>query len=104
MKSILAITFALVLGGSLAGCGKSEAEAAPAAKIDPTKDGPPGVSPMTTAPIPGAPVSGAETVTGAGGGGVGQAMKDRARDTAAGSPSSINQPAPEDDFDDSGDQ
>ena len=43
-----------------------------------------GAGPMT-------PVSGAESVDGAGGGGVGQAAKDKAKSMAATAPSSINQ-------------
>lgn len=102
-KLKLAGLFGLVsvaLASALIGC-KKEVPTVSSPPIDQRKDGPPGIAPMTSAPLPGAPIAGSDTVTGAGSG-AGQVMKGRARDVAAGSPSSIDQGSEDDDPDPDG--
>lgn len=104
MKTTSYVLSALVAGFAIAGCGKSgdtqQAVSTPGA----TRNGPPGapgspsgggnIAPMTTAPVGIAPIAGSENLQG-GGSGVGQAMKDRAKRTASGPSSSLDQQPPE---------
>jgi hypothetical protein len=82
----------LVLALLLAGCqppaeaAKPEAppenpQASQTTTSQPAGDGG-GIRPYTGTPLPNAPIQGAENVGGAGGGGVGQAAKDRAKRAA----------------------
>lgn len=89
MKKSLWILPLLVFG---AGCGSKPV--APEAKPGMTANAPPGaagqptssggdIAPTTMAPLPNAPITGG-TDLGGGGGGVQQAVKDKAKDVAAG--------------------
>src|SRR5687768_7747760 len=95
MKYVCAI---LLIGCCLAGCRRGE-ETTPVVteqNAAGNQTPPGGISPMTTTPIPNAPVAGAESLQG-GGSGVGNVMKDRARDIArGGGAAGMNQPPPDD--------
>lgn len=108
MKTLCFALGALFVGAGLVGCSKGADANQAANPGGPARNAPPGapggggsIAPMTTAPVGIAPVAGSETLQG-GGSGVGQAMKDRAKRTASGPSSSVDQQPPEDDNGSSG--
>lgn len=81
MKQLSALLLILILALSSGGCRKKADETEAVGAAPGANKGSEGINPMTSAPLPIAPVTGAETVQGAGGG-VGDVMKDRARQVA----------------------
>jgi hypothetical protein len=94
MKKLIAMLAAGSVAAAIVG-GCAQEVAADATPTEETVANSDGITQITPSPTPMAPVVGTESLQGGGGGGVGQAAKDRARGLGGAAPSSLSQASDE---------